>query len=120
MPSNQQIGIKNNKRELRKSIETLKLILINHPNWLMVLWVFFMFLELCKWCQITQSSRYFLVQATKLYSDVPKPLHEVDNYGDVNLKLKKDLCDKGLVHSLSNQTKSPSPQCFVYSICKII
>ena len=32
MPSNLQIGVKNNKRELRKSTETLKLILTNQPN----------------------------------------------------------------------------------------
>ena len=85
MPSNLQIDIKNNKRELRKSTETQKLKLFNDPN------------------NSMQSQSHLLEYAVKLCNKVLKPLHEVDNYCEImTSKLKKYLFDKTMVRSLKN------------------
>lgn len=57
MPSNLQRGIKNSKRELRKSTETFKLILTTQLQ--------------------------FFEYETKLYNEVPKPLCEVNNHTEM-------------------------------------
>ena len=67
IPSNLHICIKNNKREIKKSTETLKLILTNHPNY----------------------SSHFLEYATKLYNEEPRTLREVNNYCEIISKLEK-------------------------------
>ena len=83
VPSNRQISIKNNQRELKKSAKDFKLILTNDPNY----------------------SSPFLEYATKWYNEVSKPLREVDNFCEMISKLKKYLFYITLAHFLLIQTE---------------
>ena len=83
VPSNRQISIKNNQRELKKSTKDFKLILTNDPNY----------------------SSHFLEYATKWYNEVSKPLREVDNFCEMISKLKKYLFYITLAHFLLIQTE---------------
>ena len=80
MPSNFQISIKEKKRELRTTTETVKLTLTSEPNY----------------------ESHFIKNATKLYNEVPKPIQEAEKYCAVVPKLKRHLLDKTLARSLAN------------------
>ena len=80
IPSNFQISIKEKKRELRTSTETIKLTLTSESNY----------------------ESQFIKYATKLYNEVPKPIQEAEKYCAVVPKLKRYLFDKTSACSLAN------------------
>ena len=80
MPSNFQISIKEKKRELRTSKESIKLTLTSKPKY----------------------ESHFIKYATTRYNEVPKPIQEAEKYCAVVPKLKRYLFDKTLARSLSN------------------
>ena len=82
MPSNFQISIKEQKRELRTATETIKLTLASEPIY----------------------ESHFVKHATTLYNEVPKPIQVTEKYCAVVCKLKRYLFDK-TARSLSNFKK---------------
>ena len=80
MPSNFQISIKEKKRELRSTTETIKLILTSEPKY----------------------ESHFIKHATTLCNEVPKPMQEAEKYCAVVPKLTRYLFDKTLARSLAN------------------